>query len=160
MYENSVKDIISCPECGFPIDSEITVCYECGFPIDTLKKENTIPSVKSAISARQLGITLCVVAAICLIIGITRITNDKYNFYSEHYTDCMEGYAETQSSADSFSSGMFKQSYQSIADDYIDMANDDLKKIWTFRVEAILLILVGTACGFVGFKKINLREEQ
>ena len=42
-----------------------------------------------------------------------------------------------------------------IASSYEDMAKDDNKKIWSYRIQAIILCLGGVACGIVGYKFIK-----
>lgn len=89
-----------------------------------------------------------------LVVAFTRVNNDKYSFYKQHYKECMDGYAENKSTANDYG-GWFKSSYNYIASNYEDMAKDDNKKIWIYRIQAIILCLGSAACGIVGYKFIK-----
>lgn len=154
---------IYCPECNTEIDNEVAVCPCCGFPI---KKKITQAEVKTSEVSTQpidiekqkkkkfIGMVMCIVGCICFIIAITRITNEDYKFYVEHYEDCMEGYEDCMKEA-KYSSGYFASSYRSIASTYEDMAEDDMKEIWKFRGIAITCCIAGIGLIFVGYKNIK-----
>jgi ribosomal protein L37E len=154
MNESNTPIKINCPECGAPIESISTVCSECGFPIEKPQVERTVVVKKPALPAKQLGIVFCVVAVICFIIGITRIANDDYAFYSGHYKECAEGYEDATREANT-AGWLLQGTYEYIADSYQDMMNDDLKKIWTFRIEATVLCAAGVVLIIFGVKKIK-----
>jgi hypothetical protein len=106
---------------------------------------------------KYIGIFLCVIACVCFIVAFTRINNDDYAFYKQHYKECMEGYADTKSTANSYSSSFFRSSYNSIASGYEKMAKDDNKTIWKYRIQAIVLCIGGTVCMIIGVKQYKKR---
>lgn len=69
----------------------------------------------------------------------------------------MDGYEENSKTAHS-SNGMFKNSYNYISNLYKDMADSDMKKIWKFRVEAIVLSVVGVVVIVSGDKIAKKKE--
>ena len=153
---------MKCPECGNEIADDVTVCPSCGFEIvqseTNANRVTTIADTNEAVpvykNKKYIGIALCVVACIMLIVAFTRINNDTYSFYKQHYTECMEGYAENNADANN-SGALFRGTYRYIASSYEDMAKDDNKKIWSYRIQAIILCLGGVACGIVGYKFIK-----
>lgn len=152
MNENNTPTKITCPECGASINGESTVCNECGFPIEKPQSEIATKAKEPKLSAKQLGIVFCIVAIIYFIVGITRITNDNYAFYSEHYKECAEGYEDATREAKT-AGWLLKSGYENIADTYQDMMDDDIKKIWTYRIEAIALCAIGVVLIILGVKK-------
>jgi len=158
MNENNTRTINFCPDCGTAIDHESSACKECGFPIEKQKAETAIAAKKTRIPAKPLGIALCVVAVICFIVGITRITNDKYTFWSEHYQECMDGYEDCKSEART-AGPLFKDSYQNLAESWKDMADRSLEKIWKYRIEAIVLCSFGVVFVIFGIMQLKRNEE-
>jgi len=152
---------IICPECNTEIDSEALICPCCAFPI---KEKTTEPRFSETLKQpidpekqkkkRFIGTVMCIVGCICFVIAITRVTNEDYKFYVEHYEDCMEGYEDCMDEA-RHSRGYFASSYRSIASSYEDMAEDDMKEIWKFRGTAIVYCTVGIGLIFVGCKNIK-----
>lgn len=130
--------LIKCPECGKELESGILSCPECGCP---LSKEETNPTTDvqatKALRRKIIALIMCLVACFCLYNSFSTINDDSYKFYKEHYADCMQGYGETSAMSDGYSYGYFKSSYQSIANSYLDMADDDMKEIWKYRIKAI-----------------------
>lgn len=154
---------IKCPECNTEVDSEVAVCPSCGFPI---KKKPIVQAelkvsdeAKAPIDPEQLkkkkliGTVMCIIGCICFVIAITRITNEDYKFYVEHYEDCKDGYEDCMDEAKY--GGMFSGSYRSIASTYEDMMEDDMKEIWKFRGTAIACCVAGIGLIFVGYKNIK-----
>lgn len=158
MDENGTQIKTVCPECGASIDANSTVCTECGFPLKPSKLETSATSKGLKLPKMQLGIVLCVVAVICFIVGIKRITNDNYDFYTEHYRECVEGYEDAKREADS-AGWLLKSGYERIADTYEDMMDDDLKKIWQYRIGAIVSCSAGAIMVFFGIKNIRDGKE-
>ena len=151
---------MKCPECGIEIADNVAVCPSCGYEIiqsEVLTEEDntdttvTVPVYKNK---KYIGIVLCVVACIMLIVALTRINNDTYSFYKQHYKECMEGYVENSTDARN-SGSRFSGTYRYIASKYEDMAKDDNKKIWEYRIQAIVLRLGSIACGVIGYKYIK-----
>ena len=54
--------------------------------------------------------------------------------------------------------GLLKSGYERIADTYEDMMDDDLKKIWQYRIGAIVSCSVGAIFVFSGIK--NMRDSK
>lgn len=160
--------IIKCPECNTEIDSEVAVCPSCGFPI---KKKTAAQAelkvsdeAKAPIDPEQLkkkkliGTVMCIIGCICFVIAITRISNEDYKFYVEHYEDCKEGYVDCMDEAKY--GGFLSGSYRSIASTYEDMMEDDMKEIWKFRGTAIACCVAGIGLIFVGYKNIRKGGEE
>lgn len=150
-----------CPECKQEVPEQVNICPHCGYEIieqnENLKKDKTeVPIYKNK---RYMGRLMCIVGCIFLIIAITRITNDDYKFYKQHYKDCTAGYDNTKSTSNSYVSGYFKSTYNGIASSYQDMADDDNKKIWTFRIQAIILLCGGSVLLLVGYKNLQKEKE-
>ena len=155
MGENGTQTTIVCPECGASIEANSTVCTECGFPLKSSKPEAPAVSKGLKLPKVQLSVVLCVVAVICFIVGVKRIANDDYAFYSEHYRECVEGYEDAKREAES-AGWLLKSGYERIADTYEDMMDDDLKKIWQYRFGAIILCSSGAILVFFSIK--NMRD--
>lgn len=151
---------MKCPECEIEIADNVAVCPSCGYEIiqsEVLTGEdntNTTVTVPVYKNKKYIGIVLCVVACIMLIVALTRINNDTYSFYKQHYKECMEGYVENSTDARN-SGSWFSGTYRYIASKYEDMAKDDNKKIWEYRIQAIVLCLGSIACGVIGYKYIK-----
>ncbi|CCY53271.1 putative uncharacterized protein [Coprococcus sp. CAG:782] len=154
---------MKCPECGTEVADNVNVCPSCGYEVVQSETEavedntNTTATVPVYKNKKYIGITLCVVACIMLIVAFTRINNDTYSFYKQHYEECMEGYAENSANARN-SGSWFSGTYRYIASEYEDMAKDDNKKIWEYRIQAIVLCLGGIACGVIGCKFIKVEK--
>lgn len=148
-----------CPECGNDVSNQVKTCPYCGYEIskedEQIKEKynNLIHKNKKYIIA-----LLCIVGCLFLIAAITRITNDEYKFYKQHYQECIDGYNDTKWTADSFSGGFFKSSYDSIASSYKDLADNDKKELWKFRIQAILLVCGG--CGLILFGYTIYKKER
>ena len=151
---------MKCPECGTEIADNVAVCPSCGYEIGQSEVEtvgdntNTTATVSVYMNKKYIGIALCVVACIMLIVAFTRINNDTYSFYKQHYKECMEVYAENSAEARS-SGALFSGTYRYIASEYETMAKNANKKIWKYRIEAIVLCLGGVTGGIIGYKFIK-----
>ena len=150
---------MKCPECGNEVTDDLKVCPYCGYEIissETDIQENAkIGEVPIYKNKKYIRIALFVVECIMFIVAFTRVNNDTYSFYKQHYKECMEGYADTKATADEYSGWFFKSTYESIASSYEDMAQDDNKIIWKYRIQAILLCFGGFACCLVGYKMVK-----
>lgn len=157
MDENGIQTKIVCPECGVSIEADSAVCTECGFPLKSSKPETSTVSKGLKLPKMQLGVVLCVIAVICFIVGVKRIANDDYAFYTEHYKECVEGYEDAKREAKD-AGWLLKSGYERITDTYEDMMDDDLKKIWQYRIGAIVLCSTGVILAFFGIK--NMRDDK
>jgi len=145
----------SCPDCGTPITGNIDACPNCGCPIS--KNSNTFTN--SVTNKNKIkGTIMIIIVAICFLFGVTRLTNDDYKFYIEHCKECQENYEEVQATANSYSYGFFKSSYQDIADTYLDMIKDDKKEYWIFRIKAIVSFTAGGITLIFGIKNLKRNE--
>ncbi len=147
-----------CPECKANISNHDKTCPFCGFPLDDSRdfseiKNNSI-SKKSFSTKQIVGMVMCVAALVCIIIGITRITNDTYKFYKEHLNECMDAYGEVKAEAN-HSYGWFSSTYDWIADNYEDMIAEDRKELWSYRIQAIVLCGAGAVLIALGVPKIK-----
>lgn len=152
--------MVQCPECGKEISDNTRVCPHCGYEIKeqnelAVENKKEVPIYKNR---KYISILMCIIGCIFLFVSITRITNDDYKFYKQHYQDCMDGYNDTKSTADSYSGGYFRSSYNYIASTYKDMAEDDNKKLWKFRFQAMVLACGGLALIIYGYK--NYKKEK
>lgn len=153
-----------CPECGCDIDDNISLCPFC----DTVIKVN-LHSISSESESyingnslkskyKYVGTICLVVAMVIFCVGITRINNSDYNFYQEHYNDCIDGYSDSKNAQ--YSSGLlFIGAYSMIADEYQEMANEDMRKINSFKIQAgacfVSSLVLGIA-GIIFIKKGNV----
>lgn len=157
--EHTQSNLIKCPECGNEVVNDVNICPSCGYeiiPSETGTQETTDNRVVPIYENKKyIRIVLFVAACILFIIAFTRINNDTYSFYKQHYKECMEGYADSKAAADNYSGWLFKGSYERIASSYEDMARDDNKKIWEYRIQAIILCLGGFVCGFIGYRLVK-----
>lgn len=152
--------MINCPECNSEIDENVAVCPCCGFPIKGKIAEPKVSEVPTQTidpekqkKKKLIGVAMCIIGCICWIVAITRITNEDYKFYVEHYEDCMDGYEDSMDHAKY--GGLFSGSYRSIARSYEDMAEDDMKEIWKYRGTAIVCCIAGIGLVFLGYKNIK-----
>lgn len=150
-----VMALINCPECGKEIDEEVLCCPNCGFPIK--KRDETGQPVYK--NKRYIGIAMCIIGCVLFIVAFARINNDGYKFYLEHYETCMQGYDENTATAKSYTSGYFKRSYEYIASSYKEMADDDYREIWKYRIEAIVACGAGLILLVIGYKNITNKGE-
>ena len=124
---------MKCYECGTEAADNVSVCPSCGYDIIQSEVEtvedNTTTIVKEPIyrNKKYIGVVLYVVACIMLIVAFTRINNDTYAFYKQHYKGCMEEYVENSADARN-SGGLFSGTYRFIASEYEKMAKYANKK--------------------------------
>ena len=107
------------------------------------EKKNTNRSTKLA------GAGLLILACVCFILGYFKVNNEKYSFYKDHYDLCMDGYYDTIADPNSYS-GYFTSTYDYIASEYKEMAEDDEKKMWELRIQAIIFCVGGGICAIAG----------
>lgn len=147
--------LINCPECGKEIEEGVLSCPNCGFPIK--KQDETKHPVY--MNKRYIGIAMCIIGCVLFIVAFARINNDDYKFYLEHYETCMQGYDENTATAKSYTNGYFRSSYKSIASSYKEMAEDDYKEIWKYRMEAIVACGAGIILLVLGYKNLTSKGE-
>lgn len=163
-----------CKQCGKQIPDDSIFCPLCGSSTNQLSsnthgsKEN-IPSGISNSRAKNrtarlsekishfnplvrvsISIGLLIVAIICIFQGINSLSSEDYSFYSEHYEDCMEGYEECMDEA-KYAGYLLESSYERLADQYLDMAKDDMAKIWNIRIKTIVCIAVAIICALAAY---------
>ncbi len=130
---------MKCPDCGSDIEEGLSNCPNCGYAFPKQDVQPGYAGSGSNTSTRsfQVLIPIFVIGAIiCLIVGFTRINNEKYSFYKQHYEECVEGRDENASHT-----GAFSGTYSMIADSYQDMIDYDLKMINTYRIQAGVLFV-------------------
>lgn len=137
----------NCPECGFENEDSAETCASCGYP---LKNDNAAEHQTNR-KNKIIGFILIAAACICLTVGIITLgeyksahsviiddrKNDYYlDFWKQHYQECKAGYEENIASAKAYyGSGFFYSSYMGIADDYLEMMQDDLDRIDEINTE-------------------------
>lgn len=144
-----------CPECGQELQGEIGSCPDCGLPVKP-ELDSTTEKVNNS-NKKNIGILMCIIGLICCIFAFTRINSDDYDFYLEHYEDCMEGYQEAIGQADSYS-GYFNIAYENIADEYKKMADADYIEIWKLRSQLIIPLGIGIILLLLGY--YNIKTDQ
>lgn len=175
-----VLNNIVCPECGKEQDSSAKSCIECGYPLQNDSKSqvckdcgkllkdgntyctncgfensNSVPTMKNS-KNKMIGIALIVVACVMFVIAFTRVNNEKYDFYKQHYEECMDGYEESMDMADG---GWFSGSYKQIANSYENMAEDDKTEINKYRIQAVLFGVAGVVLVCFGYKSLKKKED-
>ena len=147
-----------CIHCGYPLaDKEIdssTTSNDDAQAIPVMKShQEKKPKNKALINVVMakvnkinptirvgISVLLIIIALVCLVQGKNSLNNDRYDFYKEHYEDCIDGYEESMDKART-SGYLFKSSYESIAEDYERMAKDDLAKLNGYRAKAAVFYL-------------------
>lgn len=146
----------SCIHCGYPLLNEDAVS---AIPVDIDNQSETVHCIqlesKSSTATGKLNaitglinkinpavrilcfVVLVIASLVCLAQGKNALNNDSYEFYKEHYEECMEGYDDCKASAKN-AGYLFKATYESLADSYEEMANDDLAKINGYRTKAVI----------------------
>ena len=153
---------MKCPECGNELKDNEQICPNCGFEISAFNRiiqKNNV--VKSSISGnrRIVGIVLCVLAFGLIFGGFKTIQNDEYIFYKQHYQECMDGYADTKATGESYANAYFKNTYNYLADEYEKMAQSDSKKIRRYQFQAGAFYLGGIVLGLSGCYLIIKRKK-
>ena len=157
---------IYCPECGAEIREDNTTCPSCGYPLAAHMKaaesgRHSNPVVESGAAtansnSKRAGMVMCLIAIVCILLGISRVTNTRYRFYEQHLQECIEGQARVQWNADHATgmlSGVLSGTYSNLANDYGEMIAADRRAIWSYRVQAIGLCCAGAALLVNGRKK-------
>ena len=143
-----------CPECGQEIDEAVMICPYCGYTVQkTSERSEQVKKIQNK------GRILLVIACALMIAAFFKVNNKTYTFYKEHYQKCMEGYAENKNSAEMYTGGMFKSSYNYIASEYETMAKKDRKEIRNYRIQAILLSMGSIVCGVAGYRCVKREKE-
>lgn len=150
--------MVKCPECGCDLSEEVSKCPFC----DCLINVNNDKDLKNNISVekqkinndivrkyKMVSVSLFVLTCILFVIAFTRVNNSDYKFYKEHYDDCMSGYDDSKYN-ERTSGLLFKGTYGMIADEYKEMADEDMSIIWKYRGQAITLLICGVVCIIVG----------
>lgn len=151
--------LIKCPECGCDISKEVSRCpfCECVINADNEKNLENDSSVgkqnfNNDIVQKYKIISILLFAAACIlcVIAFTRVNNSNYEFYKEHYDECMKRYDDSKY-GERTSGLLFKGIYGMIADEYKEMAYEDMSKIWKYRGQAIILMICGIFCVIAGY---------
>lgn len=149
-----IVNSIECPECGKEQDSNNEICMECGFEnasSESLTKNNEKNKNK------VVGIVLIAIACVMFAFSFSRVNNDKYDFYKQHYEECIEGYEDSMAMANS-SGALFRGSYKSIANSYEDMAEEDMAEINKYRIQAVLFCVAGVVLVYLGYRTLKKKE--
>ena len=144
-----------CEECHTFVDNSADVCPTCGAP-KKIAVQNKTPSDNNRQDGnkkKKLGLAMIIAACILCVVGFTRITNNSYKFYKQHYAECEAGYIDTKSTANSYYPGFFRNSYNGISSVYKSMMDDDMEKINSFRLQAGVCWVAGMGLLAVGIKK-------
>lgn len=168
--KEQIADTKVCAECGFPLqtDNKNFFCRECGEPLNNEKNycpncgfENVTSELLKANTENSknklVGIVLITLACVMFVFSFSRVNNDKYNFYKQHYEDCMAGYEDSMDMANS-SGALFRGSYKSIANSYENMAEDDMAEINKYRIQAVLFLAAGVVLVYFGCKSLKKKE--
>lgn len=133
-----------CPECNGIIRRELKTCPNCGYEIPQEDMKDKVLKLKQSVlkNKKQTRIVAYIIAVFMFVIAISRLNNSDYKFYKEHYSECELGYQSAIISSQVYS-GYFASSYKQIASTYKDMMNEDQAKINSYRIQAVVLIIIG-----------------
>ena len=151
--------LIECPECKNQISDKAETCPYCGVLLSDVISQNnnqdinTISNYSPKTKSKALPIILLVVAVILIGYSIHNLTGRKYRFYKSHYQECMDGYFESSYEANSYSYGLLKNGYESIASRYQEMAADDMKQINNIRIKSVIAIIIAVVLVVISVKK-------
>lgn len=141
--EKGIVRIKHCPECGQDLEYGKTLCKNCGY-------DSMVVSNNTRVNTNKISIIVSCVAVIVAFVlfynGYKQTHNSKYDFYQQHYKECMDGFAENKQSANS-SGGYFKSTYNYISEEYKGMADDDKAKINKYKMKGITYYVIG--CLFI-----------
>ena len=150
--------LINCPECKNQISNAACSCPHCGYQ---LIKEHTVNSstlhrvekIENFIHRHQtlIGILFLCLAAVFVILAITRFTNSSYQRSVENYSYYIAQAKETSS----MSYGWLGSAYKSISNQWQDMANEEQAEIWFTRITAGVFILADIPLVIFGVKYIK-----
>lgn len=157
-------DSVFCPSCGCAIGQTNTETISSAqIPTQSPTKNNNGKKVKGVFGKLKslignwdpwvrvaLSVVLVAVAMICVFQGINELTSDNYDFYTEHYKDCMEGYEDCMDEA-KYAGYLFKSTYENLAESYKEMANEDMVEIWGMRIKAIIFVAVAVICAIFAY---------
>lgn len=130
-----------CPECGKELEIGKTLCQNCGYDSVIVNTRNSFINFNNKICI--LISCVAVIAAIILFVnGYEQTHNSKFEFYEQHYEECMDGFYENRESAKS-SGGYIKSTYNYISEQYKQMADDDEAKIKEYKKKGIILYFLG-----------------
>lgn len=163
-----------CKQCGKQIPDDSIFCPLCGSSTNQLSSstyapEENVPSSMGNSRAKtkttrlsekithfnplvrvSISISLLIMAIVCIFQGINSLSSEDYSFYSEHYEECMEGYEECIDEA-KYAGYLLKSSYERLADKYLEMAKEDMAKIWNMRIKSIVYVAVAIICALVAY---------
>lgn len=154
------EDSIFCPSCGATTGVQGNMDNRTnGSQINDSKKrslgialQKIDPSIRKIISG-----ALSLIAIILVVQGIRTVTSDDYDFYCEHYAECMEGYDDCKDEA--LTAGyLLRSTYERLADDYMKMAKEDQAKLWGMRMKAIVFMVVAVGVIVFAFYLFQIKE--
>lgn len=164
------SEIRICPHCGYDIEENLVKCSECGNMVArnadscpacgcSMNHSDTADGKKvlgvNGNKQQYIGYGLIAIALILMIVSFTRVNNKKYNFYKEHYAECEEGYEEAKNMADSYGYGLFKSTYNMIADSYQELMDADKKEMNSYRIQAVVYLGAAVILLFFGVKNVR-----
>lgn len=125
-----------CNSCGRLIVNDSIFCPACGARV--LGEKNFFKSMIMLKTKYKVIITICfaVLAIICIIIGISCIMSEKYDFYIDHYNSCLKGYRDCKF-ASIGSESLFSPTYEMMAEEYKELMDNAQKELWIIRIKAI-----------------------
>lgn len=150
--------LINCPECKNQISNAAYSCPHCGYQLikeqaDNYSTSNKIEKSKNIINRHKtlIGILFLCLAAVFVILAITRFTNPSYQRSVENYSYYIAKAEETSSMA----YGWLGSAYQSISNKWQEMANEAQAEIWFTRITAGVFILADIPLVIFGVKFIK-----
>ena len=99
---------------------------------------------------KTIGIVLCIIAIVCIIVGITKLTSNQYKASVAGYNAAMIRYKDNKVSAQSSQLGLFKYGYDWLSDKNNQIAEEYQKVINKYRTEAVVLFCIGAVLLVVG----------
>ncbi len=145
---------VICPECNHETTEDRDICPTCGYKFRVVETEETAETPKPSHTfpkgACYFGLVLAVVL---IVIGLTRVNSERYKFYENHKQECMDAQTDVRYEA-ARASYYLSSNYDYILDEYDDMIKEDEKQLNIFRVQAVVLCVLGVIIGLISIISI------
>lgn len=146
--------IIKCPECGKEISDQATHCPICNhqmiYPSIAIKKD--IGSL--ARPTVRKGTIFFIIGIVFLIGALAILLSSRYTFYKDLMDTCAEEYEKAMELVDESKDEQFGKyygySYQNIADDWLNMADDARTQLLHYRITIGVFSALGATCLAIG----------
>lgn len=169
----AIEDVVNtCPKCNANLmekNEDIAIVYNETTQTEvspTISKESEFKKRINKITQfiqkyrKPVIAILAALSLIFIVIAITTITSEDYQECSENYSEYIDNYEENLAMSNSYGGyGILGGGYKNVANGWKDLADDELAELWGMRVKAIIISMLGIACGFSAFKIYKIKEE-